>query len=397
MRVSLRPSGALPSRGSSFGGCGTEFATGRGVPLIADSHRASEADSHRATEPPRSYAEASALLAAAARAGSRVVLAYHADADGTAAAALVVRAFGERGRDVLAWSPAKGENVYAPAFRERVAAAGPELVVLLDTGSRAGKPFGDVPTLVIDHHAAPAPPDVDVFVTGAGDDVSASWLTWQVLSETFEVTPHDWLAALGLLGDRGDHARGHPIVHEASRRFGIGRLKTAVALVNAAGRSAEHDSDCALRALAAASGPRDLVEATGPDAARLHALRAQVNEALGRARRAPPRVQGRWAVIRIEEPCRVHGPVAEMWTGRLRDKIVLVANSGYVSGRVHFVVRSRLELNLRKTLLELVLDAGPDYAAGHDRATGGIVSNAVFDQVLEAIRRESAGLTRAAS
>lgn len=319
---------------------------------------------------------------------------YHADADGTSAAALVCHAARALGAEPLALTPDKGENVHHPAFGRRVRAAGAQLAVVLDTGSRPGRLFG-IATVIIDHHRIdPAEaPAVEAFVSTFGDDpgTSTSALAYALLAPIAPMGSRAWVAALGLLGDLGDAARAHPLVAEAARQHGWTALREAVGLVNAAGRSAAHDAGVALAALLDAEAPASLTRGGGEAAMQLRALKEEVAAATRRAIRVPPRVHGRWAVIQIHEPYRVHGPVASAWTRKLADALVLVANRGYMPGRVHFSVRSRRPVDLRAALAALLPDAGPDFAAGHDRATGGIVPVEVFEELLRRIQAEAAG------
>ncbi|AUX39126.1 uncharacterized protein SOCE26_005080 [Sorangium cellulosum] len=322
-----------------------------------------------------------------------MAIVYHADADGTSSAALACFAARALGAEVVPETPDKGENVHSPAFGARVRATGAALAVVLDTGSRPGRLF-EVPTVIVDHHRAdPAEaPEVEAFVSTFGDDrgTSTSALTFELLAPIAPIAPRAWLAALGLLGDLGDVARRHPLVAAAARQHGFTALREAVSLVNAAGRSAAHDAGVALAALLEAERPADLARGDGEAARRLRALREDVAAATRRAIRAAPRVYGRWAVIELDEPYRIHGPVASAWTRRMEGRIVLVANRGYVPGRVHFSVRSHEPIDLRAALSALLPDAGPDVAAGHDRATGGIVEVPVFEELLRRIQGEAA-------
>lgn len=335
--------------------------------------------------------QARELLVRAAQGGGKVVIVYHGDADGTSSAALAAAAVERLGGAPVCRTPAKGENIHAPAFARLVEADRPELVSVFDTGSRPERPFGDLPTIIVDHHRIDTAPPVEAFVSTFGDDdsVSTSALTLDLLAPIAPLDDRAWLAAVGLLGDLGDAARRDPVVTRAAAAHGITKLRAVVSLVNAAGRSAAHEVDVALDALRAAATPAAIVRGEGPAAARLHALRAEVADALARSRKVAPKVEGRWAVIELDEPYRVHGVIAGAWTGRLADSIVLVANRGYSPGRVHFSVRSRAPLDLRAALRGLVPDAGPDFAAGHDRATGGIVDVATYDRLRRAIREEA--------
>ena len=331
------------------------------------------------------------LFERAARGSGKVAIVYHGDADGTSSAALAAAAVERLGGASICRTPAKGENIYTPAFARLVEGDRPELVSVFDTGSRPERPFGDLPTIIIDHHRIDTAPPVEAFVSTFGDDerVSTSALTLDLLAPLAALDDRAWLAAVGLLGDLGDAARDDPIVTRAAAAHGITRLRTVVSLVNAAGRSPAHEVDVALEALRAAETPFEIVRGQGAAAARLHALRDEVGGALARARRVAPKIEGRWAVIEFDEPFRIHGVIAAAWTRRLPDSLVLVANRGYSAGRVHFAVRSHAPIDLRAALRGLVPDAGPDFAAGHDRATGGIVDVATYDRLRRAIREEA--------
>ena len=64
--------------------------------------------------------------------------------------------------------------------------------------------------------------------------------------------------------------------------------------------------------------------------------------------------------------------LAQAWRGRLRNNIVLAANSGYRPGWIHFAVRSGREVNLIDFLAEHAPPgADENYGSGHAAATGG--------------------------
>ena len=85
-----------------------------------------------------------------------------------------------------------------------------------------------------------------------------------------------------------------------------------------------------------------------------------------------PRVAGDVALIRFDSPCQIHPLIAQQWRGRLKDKIVLAANTGYRAGWVHFAARSASGRDLIDFLAEH-RPPGADgrYGNGHAQATGG--------------------------
>jgi hypothetical protein len=70
------------------------------------------------------------------------------------------------------------------------------------------------------------------------------------------------------------------------------------------------------------------------------------------AKRVGPKVRDEVALIRFHSPCQIHPLVAQQWRGRLKDKIVLAANTGYRPGWVHFAARTGTDRNLIDFLAE---------------------------------------------
>ena len=78
------------------------------------------------------------------------------------------------------------------------------------------------------------------------------------------------------------------------------------------------------------------------------------------------------ALIRFHSPCQIHPLVAQAWRGRLKDDIVLAANTGYRPGWVHFAARSARDVDLIRFLAERrPPGADENYGSGHAQATGG--------------------------
>jgi single-stranded-DNA-specific exonuclease len=127
-----------------------------------------------------------------------------------------------------------------------------------------------------------------------------------------------------------------------------------------------------LALLMKADGPKDVLSGQRPEAAAVLAARAEVKRELEAARRVGPVVLGEVALIRFASPTQIHPLVAQQWRGRLRDKIVMVANTGYRPGWVHFAVRSGEDRDLVGFLAEhRPLGADEMYGSGHRQATGG--------------------------
>ncbi|MDP9365396.1 MAG: hypothetical protein M3Q10_14430 [Chloroflexota bacterium] len=196
-------------------------------------------------------------------AAARIGVAYHGDADGTSAAALAVRALERTGRSPRPLPPGKGEDLYGPAFAERLRAAEPHALIVLDQGSRPRPVLPGVPTLVVDHHdPPPGSVPVEVYLNGLLDRPvpTASAMAWPLLSPLADLADVRWYAAVGAIGDLGPDAP-FPEVADAKRAFGGKHLTEVAALVNAAKRSSAHDTPASLAALLQAASPKEI--ATG--------------------------------------------------------------------------------------------------------------------------------------
>jgi single-stranded-DNA-specific exonuclease len=297
----------------------------------------------------------------------------HFDADGLSAVAILVRALRAAGRRAEPVTTAKGETPWDETVVARLAAYEPGGLILTDLGTRADAVLPGCPAIVIDHHVPTGEPQGAVTISGNGLDpepTSALLAWWSVQT----LGPSDgllWLAALGLIGDMADGA-GFPELEQAQARWGKTALKDATSLVNAPRRTAEADPGPALRLLLTGDGPKVITKGDSDDARSLLAAKAEVREAVDAARRVPPRVVGDIAMIRFHAAQQIHPLIAQQWRGKLRDKIVLAANTGYRPGWVHFAARSATGRNLVEFLAEhRPPNADGRYGNGHAQATGG--------------------------
>ena len=76
--------------------------------------------------------------------------------------------------------------------------------------------------------------------------------------------------------------------------------------------------------------------------------------------------------------------MAQAWRGRLAPRVVLVANDGYLDGRVNFSVRGG-DGDLRRLLRDAVPGQDGEFAHGHDRATGGSLPRDDFERLVDAL------------
>jgi len=303
----------------------------------------------------------------------------HFDADGLGALAVLVRALRAEGRAAEPVVVGKGETPWDEEVRDRLAALRPGGLIVADLGTRADPVLPGCPTVIIDHHVPTGELAGATVISGNGlvPEPTSALLAWWASGRREEL---QWLAALGLIGDMADEA-GFPELAEAQVRWGKTALKDATSLVNAPRRTAAADAGPALRLMIDGDGPKAITKGDNDDARALVAAKAEVRAAVEAARRMAPRVVGDVAMIAFHSGCQIHPLIAQQWRGRLKDKIVLAANTGYRPGWVHFAARSASGRNLIEFLAEH-RPPGADgrYGNGHAQATGGALKPADWNR-----------------
>ena len=299
-----------------------------------------------------------------------VLVVSHFDADGLSAAAILARGLRERGRAVEVRITGKGESPWEPEFQAELAARDPGGLVVADLGTRGEPVLPRCPTVVIDHHVPTGTMPAATVISGNGlePEPTSALLAYWALGAPDGL---GWLAALGLIGDMAPED-AFPELTAAQARYGKTALKMATSLVNAPRRTASADASPALALLMRGDGPKAVSKEPSAERELLLAAKAEVAEALDAAKRVPPRVVGDVALIRFHAGQQIHPLIAQQWRGRLKDKIVLAANTGYREGWVHFAARSATGRDLVAFLAEhRPPGADSRYGSGHTQATGG--------------------------
>ena len=304
-----------------------------------------------------------------------VLVMGHNDADGLSASAIFLRALRAAGWDARPRILGRGENPWSAAMAAELAGARLGGIVATDLGVRAGAIKPGTPTVVVDHHVPAGTPEGAAVITGhAFDPIPTSSLLayWCAQAVAPDAEPLLWLAAVGLIGDMAEKA-GFPEMEAARRACGVTALRDAVTLLNAPRRSASGDAGPALALLLEADGPKEVTSGERPETAALRAAREEVKAELEAAKKIGPKVRNGVALVRFHSPCQIHPLVAQAWRGRLKDNIVLAANTGYRPGWVHFAARTaRGGVDLIRFLAEHAPPgADENYGGGHAQATGG--------------------------
>jgi len=299
----------------------------------------------------------------------------------------------------------------------------PKHVFVLDQGSRSGPSVidADHTALIIDHHrATPSDfPDKSEHVTACDSPpvATSSLLTYE-LCEPLHPDVRDrcaWLCIVGTHGDLGNTLKWEapfPDMKDVLKKHTKKLLNDVVSLVNAPRRTATYDVRSAWNALCETPDPAPILKDP-----RLLAARAEVNAEVERCTHTAPKFSpdGKVAVFRIRSEAQVHPVIATRWAGHLQSKaleIVMVANEGYLEGKVNFSCRIPRCARSREPPISIIerlkyyasltepVDAAPEadgkpetkvplierlgdnFARGHVQASGGIVSTNDFEELM---------------
>jgi single-stranded-DNA-specific exonuclease len=288
----------------------------------------------------------------------------HTGADGLAAGAMALRARGETaGAAVLL---ERGESPFAPG-----AALPDGPLALLDWGVREL----DRPGVLIDHHVPEVAPRGDQVVVssfGASPEVPTAALMRRVLPDA-----PAWLAAVGAVGDLGPAAFGLEECGDAPQ----GAVRRLAGLADSPRRVPGGPVRTALALLVEHDGPDEAL--LDPRIAELEDARRTWKAEYDRLVDTTPAMDDALAVLRMSSACRVHPLIATMWARRLAPRLVVVANGGYLDGRVDFAIRGGTGLPSR--LRHALPDARDEFAHGSDRAAGGSLAPDEFERLLVAL------------
>ncbi|KAK3116007.1 hypothetical protein LTR53_004067 [Teratosphaeriaceae sp. CCFEE 6253] len=367
---------------------------------------------------------ARAIIKECAESSKQTLIVPDKDADGLSAGAIL------RHTLVLLGLPAdcitthllsKGNTVHSEDERAAMAAHTPAYIFVVDHGSRSGPPLMDAletTTLIIDHHHATDEdfPQGSSHVTACeSPPVATSALLTYEICKPLHPAVHDrcaWLCIVGTHGDLGNALKWAPpfpdmtdVLKQCTRKA----LNDVVSLVNAPRRTALYDVRSAWDALHATPDPATVLAVP-----RLREARAEVNAEVERCTHTAPKfsADGKVAVFRIRSAAQVHPMIATRWCGSLQSKtleVILVANEGYLPGKVNFSCRIPRSARSREppvsiierlryyaSLTEATADGGDavplserigsDFARGHVQASGGVVSVDHFEELMRLMR-----------
>ncbi|QIW98143.1 hypothetical protein AMS68_003661 [Peltaster fructicola] len=359
------------------------------------------------------------IILECAKAQQTTVIAPDKDADGLSAGSILRHTLillGLKPELIKAHLLSKGSTIHSDSERTQLQAHNPAYVFVIDHGSRSGPPLIDSEHvgLVIDHHHA-TPNDFPaksehVSACNSPPVATSALLTYEICRPLHADVPAttDWLAVVGTHGDLGNTIKWEPPfpdMRETFKKYTKKLLNDVVSLVNAPRRTATYDVASAWEALSETSEPASVLKNR-----RLLAARAEVNDEVERCTHTAPKFSsdGKIAVFRIRSEAQVHPVIATRWSGHLQSKaleIVLVANEGYLPGKVNFSCRIPRCARARDPPVDIIQSLrhyaslpdpadpesskqpllermGDDFARGHVQASGGIVKAEEFEELM---------------
>jgi single-stranded DNA-specific DHH superfamily exonuclease len=321
-----------------------------------------------------------------------VVVLHDSDADGVTAGVVLQLALSRAGfENVKLVAPNRDRNAWTPANRERVTAGAPDSLFVLDLGSQSEPVIAGIPTCFIDHHRPEGVPPGDTLISAYTWEpiLNTSLLVWELCSSLTDVSDLDWIAAIGTVSDLGEKAP-FEMLGVAKSRYTAKYLKEASALINSARRASQYNPEVAVKALLTHDSPRSLVNSDTGEVEQLREARKEVQAAMEQAKKAAPVFSGNVALVRINSPCQIHPLIAQSWRTRLPKYIVMVANEGYIPGRVNFSVRTASGINVLDFLKNVDLSPGEgSYGHGHDSASGGSLPVERWNELLTSLGFEA--------
>ncbi|MEP0912469.1 hypothetical protein NDI45_16255 [Leptolyngbya sp. GB1-A1] len=303
----------------------------------------------------------------------RLVTLHDSDADGLTAGVVWQRAFERMGfESVVRVVPDRERNAWTTANQQKVQAANPDRLFVMDLGSQDQAVIPGVPTCFIDHHHPEGVPAGDTLISAyTWEPVpNTSLMIWELCRSLVDIADLKWIAAIGTVSDLGDRAP-FELLTSAKKKYTAKYLKEATALINASRRAGEYHPEIAAQALLNHMNPKELVNSTAPEVETLRQMRSEVKQELEQARRAAPTFAGKVALIRLHSPCQIHPLIAQSWRDRLPQYIVIAANDGYLPGRVNFSARSNSQNVLEFLQSQPISDGEGSFGHGHDQASGG--------------------------
>src|ERR1700754_1123628 len=152
---------------------------------------------------------------------ARVLVFHDFDADGVTAGVVLQLALERLGfTAVLRRAPTRERDAWSAINRALIAQTQPEVLFVLDLGSRDEALADNVRCCLIDHHRPDGVPPGALLITGyAWEPIpNTSLMVYDLCAPLAEIEDLDWIAAIGALSDLGERAP-FPLLAAVKKRY----------------------------------------------------------------------------------------------------------------------------------------------------------------------------------
>lgn len=320
----------------------------------------------------------------------KIVILTHVDSDGVSSGALLYKALINNGfKNINIIYPKKGENGFSENVKNKIKQISPDILFFMDLGSYPIKLNNIKKIIIIDHHKPEGVPDKGILLTSFPPPpyISTSYLAFLLLKE-INYNPKDYLGIIGEIGDYGLEVDA-PHIKDLIKNYKKKELSLISSLVNSARRVKEFDIETSLKYLIESNEFEDLV-IDSEYRKKLLYYRELIKKDVDKWKKTKPKFIKNIAIIEIESPNLIHPIIAQIWRNILEKYIVICANFGYIENKVSFSMRTSLDISLLSFLRRyLEPSIEEDLGFGHERATGGIIDNEKWFNLIKKIENDN--------
>ena len=320
----------------------------------------------------------------------RIVILTHVDSDGVSSGALLYKTLINRGyKNIDIIYPKKGENGFSENIKNKIKQISPDILFFMDLGSYPIEINNVKKIIIIDHHKPEGVPDKGVLLTSFPPPpyISTSYLAFLLLKE-INYNPKDYLGIIGEIGDYGLEVDA-PYIKDLIKNYKKKELSLVSSLINSARRVKEFDIDTSLKYLIESNEFEDLVIDSEYKKKLLY-YRELIKKDIDKWKKTKPKFIKNIAIIEIDSPNLIHPIIAQIWKNILEKYIVICANFGYIENKVSFSMRTSLDISLLSFLRRyLEPSIEEDLGFGHERATGGIIDNEKWFNLIKKIENDN--------
>lgn len=302
----------------------------------------------------------------------KVKIISHNDADGICSAAILARVLKERG---VAYDYEFTEVPIEHISKQNT-------MIFTDITLESAIKFLSEKTLIIDHHQFKERPNIPFYNPREVDEnsyIPASYLVYEVCSEIEKIKDLEWLAAIGIIGDKGD--LNSEMCKKFVDKFPNREELTLLSDYIFSATLVDHLEGCekSLEILISASSEKDVLENIY--------LRDCYDEVQSELAKSGKKIEKDDSIIFVEVSSKFNlkSIVASQMLDKYKNSIV-VAYSPFEES-YNMSIRTNININLGEIIKKIAKDCGGD-GGGHEKAAGARIKKEKFSVFKEELISE---------